>query len=147
MEQITYETTGVVQMTFLRLLHETGYQNFTYTCIGSAAWLDQTTGSHDLALRLLGTSEQEFSYDTIQPIIIVDGCKVGLLLRLVLIQIPFKIHLTDIIKYVIEPVLCCLLHLPRMTIANVLLPHLDNQFTFNMANTLCMFQIFLDFDS
>lgn len=72
-------------MTFLRLLHETGYQNFTYTCIGSAAWLDQTTGSHDLALRLLGTSEQEFSYDTIQPIIIVDGCKVGLLLLLVLI--------------------------------------------------------------
>ena len=35
---MTYESIGPVQMTFLRLLSEQGRQNFTYSCLNSAAW-------------------------------------------------------------------------------------------------------------
>lgn len=66
-------------MTFLRLLHETGYQNFTYTCINSVAWLEQSTNNHDQALKLLGANEQEFAFQSERLSIIFDGCKVSFL--------------------------------------------------------------------
>lgn len=86
-DQVTYETTGEVQMTFLRLLHEDGYQNFTYTCINSVAWLNHASNSYELALKLLGNNDFEFSYDTVRPNIIVDGCKVFLFI------VNYKQHL------------------------------------------------------
>ena len=36
--RISYDSLGSVQLTFLRLLSKEAYQNFTYTCINSAAW-------------------------------------------------------------------------------------------------------------
>ena len=36
--QITYDSVGPVQMSFLRLLSHEAHQNVTYTCINSAAW-------------------------------------------------------------------------------------------------------------
>merc|ERR1712241_957416 len=41
--RISYDSLGPVQLTFLRLLSNEAYQNFTYTCINSAAWYDATT--------------------------------------------------------------------------------------------------------
>lgn len=73
--QITYETIGVIQLNFLRLLSEEGYQNFTYTCMNSAGWYDATNDSYDLSLRLLGENETEFSYYDTKPIVVTDGCK------------------------------------------------------------------------
>nr|CAD7427672.1 unnamed protein product [Timema monikensis] len=75
--KITYETIGVVQMTFLRLLSQDAYQNFTYTCINSAAWYNLKTYNHDMAIRLLGEDEVEFGYSGVKPNILVDGCKVN----------------------------------------------------------------------
>lgn len=65
-------------MTFLRLLSQDAYQNFTYTCINSVAWYNTNSYKYDLALKLLGENEQEFSYDppAVKPFIIADGCKV-----------------------------------------------------------------------
>jgi len=77
MFQITYETIGVVQMTFLRLLSQEAYQNFTYTCINSAAWFNLKTNNHDMAIKLLGENEIEFSTEGIRPSVLVDGCKVS----------------------------------------------------------------------
>jgi collagen type V/XI/XXIV/XXVII alpha len=77
MFQITYETIGVVQMTFLRLLSQEAYQNFTYTCINSAAWFNLKTNNHDMAIKLLGENETEFSAEGIRPSVLVDGCKVS----------------------------------------------------------------------
>lgn len=62
-------------MTFLRLLSENVYQNFTYTCINSVAWFNSQTSKYDLAIKLLGENEQEFSYPSIKPSIVYDGCK------------------------------------------------------------------------
>lgn len=78
MFQITYETIGVVQMTFLRLLSQDVYQNFTYTCINSAAWYNTKTYSYDSALKLLGENEVEISYESnvLRPNVLIDGCKV-----------------------------------------------------------------------
>lgn len=73
--QITYETVGVVQMTFLRLLSQEAYQNFTYTCINGAAWYNTKTYKYDMSIKLLGENEQEFSSTAIKPFIISDGCK------------------------------------------------------------------------
>merc|ERR1712154_567227 len=50
--RISYDSLGPVQLTFLRLLSNEAYQNFTYTCINSAAWYDATTGSHNNAIKL-----------------------------------------------------------------------------------------------
>ena len=77
MFQITYETIGVVQMTFLRLLSQEAYQNFTYTCINSAAWFNLKTNNHDMAIKLLGENETEFSTEGIKPSVLTDGCKVS----------------------------------------------------------------------
>lgn len=76
--RITYETIGVVQMTFLRLLSQEGYQNFTYSCINSAAWFNSKTNDYSQAIKLLGENEEEISYDSplIKPSILADGCKV-----------------------------------------------------------------------
>jgi collagen type V/XI/XXIV/XXVII alpha len=78
MFQITYETIGVVQMTFLRLLSQEAYQNFTYTCINSAAWFNLKTNNHDMAIKLLGENEIEFGTEGIRPSVVVDGCKVSI---------------------------------------------------------------------
>jgi hypothetical protein len=76
--QITYETLGVVQLTFLRLLSQDAYQNFTYTCINSAAWYSLKSYNYESAIKLLGENDQEFSTDGLQPTILVDGCKVNI---------------------------------------------------------------------
>lgn len=75
--QITYDTAGMVQMTFLKLLSEEGYQNFTYTCINSVAWFDSKTQTFDLSLRLRGDNGLEFSHRSAKPFVITDGCKSG----------------------------------------------------------------------
>lgn len=62
-------------MTFLRLLSQTGYQNFTYTCINSSAWYNEKTHKHDMAIKFLGDNEQEFGYDKIKPSVLLDGCR------------------------------------------------------------------------
>jgi len=72
--QISYETIGVVQMNFLRLLSQEAYQNFTYTCTNSVAWYDGENRDYNLSLRLLGDNEDEFSYNGIRPRLIVDKC-------------------------------------------------------------------------
>lgn len=72
--KITYETTGVVQMTFLRLLSSYAYQNFTYSCVQSKAWFDDEQLNHDKAIKLMGEDEQIFSIDTIKPEVLIDGC-------------------------------------------------------------------------
>lgn len=72
--KITYESTGVVQMTFLRLLSSYAYQNFTYTCVQSKAWFDEDNLNHNKAIKLMGEDEQIFSIDTIKPNVLTDGC-------------------------------------------------------------------------
>lgn len=62
-------------MTFLRLLSEEAYQNFTYTCINGVAWYNMKSRKYDLSIKLLGDNEQEFSHSTVKPYIIADGCK------------------------------------------------------------------------
>lgn len=73
--KITYETVGVVQMTFLRLLSQNAYQNITFTCVNSAMWYNQRTFKYDQAIKLLGDNEQEFSAQGVRPNVIIDGCK------------------------------------------------------------------------
>lgn len=63
-------------MTFLRLLSQEAYQNFTYTCINAAAWHNQKADNYDLAIKLLGENEVEFGYDGVKPVLLSDGCKV-----------------------------------------------------------------------
>ena len=75
-KQITYETVGAVQMTFLRLLSQKAYQNFTFTCVNAVAWYNQRTFNYDQAIKLLGDNEQEFSAKGVRPNVIIDGCKV-----------------------------------------------------------------------
>mgnify|MGYP002715709437 FL=1 len=66
-------------MTFLRLLSQEAYQNFTYTCINAAAWHNQKGDNYNFSIRLLGENEVEFGYNEIKPIILADGCKVSYL--------------------------------------------------------------------
>ena len=60
-------------MTFLRLLSEEAHQNFTYTCLNSVAWYDNNARNYDLALKLLGDNEDEFSAMRNKPSVEVDG--------------------------------------------------------------------------
>lgn len=77
--QIGYESTGSVQMTFLRLLHEEIRQNFTYTCINSVAWFNARLGNYDSAIKFIDESETEFTVDSVNKIAVIhDGCKVSL---------------------------------------------------------------------
>ena len=64
-------------MTFLRLLSEEAHQNFTYTCLNSVAWYDNNARNYDLALKLLGDTEDEFSAMRNKPSVEVDGCRVS----------------------------------------------------------------------
>merc|ERR1711874_9638 len=73
--RISYDSLGPVQLTFLRLLSKEAYQNFTYTCINSAAWFDARTGNHNNAIKLQGDNEEEFSALDNQPNILLDGCR------------------------------------------------------------------------
>lgn len=73
--KITYETIGVVQMTFIRLLSQEAYQNFTFTCINSAAWYNTKNYKYDLSIKLLGDNNQEFSHESNKPFVKIDGCK------------------------------------------------------------------------
>lgn len=77
--QISYETVGTVQMTFLRLLSQEAYQNFTYACMNSVAWYSTKDESYDNAIRFLGENEIDIGYDNskIKPTVLVDGCKTG----------------------------------------------------------------------
>lgn len=77
--RITYESIGTVQMTFLRLLSQEGYQNFTYTCINSAAWYSDDLDSNEMAIKFLGENELEIGHDSlaIRPNVFEDGCKVN----------------------------------------------------------------------
>lgn len=76
--QITYEAVGPVQMNFLRLLSQNAYQNFTYTCINSAAWYNAKADSYDMAVKFMGENSVQFSSDPSSPKVdvTVDGCKV-----------------------------------------------------------------------
>lgn len=62
-------------MTFLKLLSEEAYQNFTFTCINSVAWFNSKTQKFDLSLKLKGDDGREFSHNSIRPFVIKDGCK------------------------------------------------------------------------
>jgi len=73
--KITYDSVGPVQLTFLRLLSEEAHQNFTYTCINSVAWYDNNARNYDLALKLLGDNEDEFSAMRNKPSVDMDGCR------------------------------------------------------------------------
>merc|ERR1719187_3133155 len=73
--RISYDSMGPVQLTFLRLMSSQAHQNFTYTCINSAAWYDSRIGNHNSAIKLQGENEVEFTADENKPNVIVDGCK------------------------------------------------------------------------
>jgi len=73
--RISYDSLGPVQLTFLRLMSRQAYQNFTYTCLNSAAWYDTTTNSYANAIKLQGENEEEFSVANNKPNIIMDNCK------------------------------------------------------------------------
>lgn len=64
-------------MTFLQLLSQEVYQNFTYTCMNSVAWYNSNnpTNGYDLSLRLLGDNDDEFSYNGFKMQVVLDGCK------------------------------------------------------------------------
>lgn len=62
-------------MSFLRLLSQEGFQNFTYSCMNSAAWYNTKTSKFDLSIKLLGENEQQFSYNSLKPTIMFDGCQ------------------------------------------------------------------------
>ncbi|XP_035665505.1 collagen alpha-1(V) chain-like [Branchiostoma floridae] len=73
---ISYTRVGVVQLTFLRLLHAKATQNFTYYCSNSIAWYDSKTGRHSKAIMLQGNNDIEYAWDSkTKPNVISDGCK------------------------------------------------------------------------
>jgi len=73
--RISYDSLGPVQLTFLRLMSQQAYQNFTYTCLNSAAWYDTSSASYENAIKLQGENEAEFSTENNKPTILLDGCK------------------------------------------------------------------------
>lgn len=73
--KITYDSVGDVQFTFLRLMSTEAYQNFTYTCINSAAWYDNQAASYKNSIKLLGDNEDVFSSQRNKPNVLLDGCK------------------------------------------------------------------------
>lgn len=78
--RITYESVGASQMKFLRMLSETAYQNFTYTCMNSVAWFNSNTENFDMSIKFLGDNDAEMGYEShpsIKPAIIKDGCITG----------------------------------------------------------------------
>lgn len=75
--QITYESVGLVQMNFLRLLSSRAYQNVTFNCQKSIMWND-TRGTLKYAVRLMGANEVEWSPHSryYKPQALVDKCQV-----------------------------------------------------------------------
>merc|ERR1712130_2125 len=73
--RISYDSMGPVQLTFLRLMSSQAHQNFTYTCINSAAWYDSRIGNYENAIKLQGDNEVEFTAEENKPNVILDGCK------------------------------------------------------------------------
>merc|ERR1711872_533171 len=73
--RISYDSLGPVQLTFLRLMSQQAYLNFTYTCLNSAAWYDVSTASYANAIKLKGENDVEFSTENNKPNILLDGCK------------------------------------------------------------------------
>lgn len=63
-------------MVFLRLLSSEATQNFTYSCMNSAAWFNQQSGTYNSAIKLMGADGQIFGPDDEKPLILSDGCKV-----------------------------------------------------------------------
>ena len=74
--EISYDSVGSVQMTFLRLLSDEARQVFTYTCINSAAWYDNKLRNYQNSLKLLGDNDDEISASRNKPEVPHDGCKV-----------------------------------------------------------------------
>jgi collagen type V/XI/XXIV/XXVII alpha len=62
-------------MTFLKLLSQEAHQNFTYTCINSAAWYNDKTNKHDMSIKFLGENDHEFSRVKTKPHVVTDGCQ------------------------------------------------------------------------
>ena len=77
--KITYETVGLVQMTFLRLLSQKAYQNFTFTCVNSAAWYNQRTFNYDQVCSRL----RAISFTSLRP----DCCFIFFLFKIIGYQI------------------------------------------------------------
>merc|ERR1712037_983760 len=73
--RISYDSMGPVQLPFLRLMSSQAHQNFTYTCINSAAWYDSRIGNYENAIKLQGDNEVEFTAEENKPNVILDGCK------------------------------------------------------------------------
>merc|ERR1712012_711584 len=73
--RISYDSMGPVQLTFLRLMSSQAHQNFTYTCINSAAWYDSRIGNYENAIKLQGDNEVEFTAGENKPNVLIDGCK------------------------------------------------------------------------
>jgi len=73
--KISYDSLGPVQLTFLRLMSTEAHQNFTYTCINSAAWYDSGYSNYNSAIKLLGENDDEFSTKNNKPNVVLDGCK------------------------------------------------------------------------
>lgn len=76
-KMISYNNVGKVQLTFLRLLSESGKQNFTVTCKNFIAWFDKKNNHHDKSIILQGDNEQEFSPGSNKLKIVRDGCKMS----------------------------------------------------------------------
>ena len=74
--RISYDSVGIVQMTFLRLLSKEAHQNMTYTCINSVAWYDNEARNYDNSIKLMGANDDEFSAVNNKPNVDIDGCKV-----------------------------------------------------------------------
>jgi len=73
--KISYDSLGPVQLTFLRLMSTEAHQNFTYTCMNSAAWYDSNYSNYNSAIKLLGENDDEFSTENNKPNVVIDGCK------------------------------------------------------------------------
>lgn len=73
--KIMYEDIGLIQMTFLRLLSQEGYQNFTFSCVNSVAWFDQEANSFARSIKILGENGKEFGALEQRPLVLFDGCK------------------------------------------------------------------------
>lgn len=73
--RISYDSVGIVQMTFLRLLSKEAHQNMTYTCINSVAWYDNEARNYDNSIKLMGANDDEFSAVNNKPNVDIDGCK------------------------------------------------------------------------
>ncbi|PRD35212.1 UNVERIFIED_CONTAM: Collagen alpha-1(XI) chain [Trichonephila clavipes] len=73
--QITYEDVGSIQLTFLRLLSQEAYQNFTYSCTNAVGWYDQEDDSYDRSIEIMGEDGQIFGPKAPKPLILLDGCK------------------------------------------------------------------------